>query len=140
MKKLSRPQVLGGLVTVVVIAAVAMGIFLIGSPAEERVRRLDERRVQDLANIARAVDLYWTRHASLPPSLEELLKEPGGNVRSTDPSTSDLYEYRPLETQAYELCARFEHDSQQAGGPTGDGFWSHGTGRQCFRRDAQKIP
>jgi hypothetical protein len=139
VKKFSRPQVLGVLMTIVVITAVAMGIFLIGSPAEERARRIDERRVQDLASIARAVDLYWTRHAGLPPSLDELGKEPGGNVRSTDPSTSDLYEYRPLEAGTYELCARFAHDSGEAGRPTGDAFWSHSTGRQCFRREARKI-
>lgn len=138
MKGLSRAQVLGGLVTVVVLAAIAMGIFLIGSPAQERARRLDARRVQDLTGIARAVDLYWTRHASLPLSLEELGKEPGGNIRSTDPGTGAIYEYRPL-TGAYELCAQFEHDSGQ-GGPTSDGIWSHGAGRQCFQREPRKIP
>ncbi|OFV90822.1 MAG: hypothetical protein A3G76_06395 [Acidobacteria bacterium RIFCSPLOWO2_12_FULL_65_11] len=140
MKKLSRPQVLGVLVTAVVIAAVAVGISLIGSPAEERARRMDERRVQDLASMARAVDLYWTRHASLPESLDGLRKEPGGNVRFTDPSTSDPYEYRPLEAETYELCARFERDSGEAGRPTGDAFWSHGAGRQCFQRETRKVP
>jgi hypothetical protein len=132
---LSRPQVFGGLVTVVAGAAVAAGIFLMGSPADERTRRLDERRVRDLAGLARAVDLFWTRHANLPASLDELREEPGAQFGSTDPGTRDPYDYRPLEHGAYEVCARFERDSQQPGDP----FWSHGTGRQCFRREARKV-
>jgi hypothetical protein len=139
MKRLSPPQVLGGLLTIVVIAAVATGMLLLGSPAEERVRRFDGLRVEHLANIARTVDLYWTRHARLPSSFDELRTEPGGNVGVTDPRTNDLYEYRPLEDGAYELCAQFERGSLDRGEATGDGFWSHGTGRQCFRREARKI-
>jgi hypothetical protein len=135
MRSLSRPQVFGGLVTVVVGAAVVGGIFLVGSPAAERTRRLDERRVQDLAGLARAVDLFWTRHANLPTSLDELRKEPGLLFSSTDPGTREPYQYRPLEAGTYELCARFEQGSRQPGDP----FWSHGTGRQCFRREARKV-
>ena len=139
MKDRSRPRVVGGVVAIVAIAAIAIGLLLIGSPAEERRRRLDERRVEDLASIARAVDLYWTRHASLPSSLDDLRKEPGADVSSLDPSTSDSYEYRPLQSEAFELCAQFEQASGQAAGTLGNGFWSHGVGRQCFRREAQKT-
>ena len=56
-----------------------------------------------------------------------------------DPSTNDLYQYRPLEAESYELCAQFERGSLPPGRATGDDFWSHGTGRQCFRREARKI-
>jgi hypothetical protein len=137
--KLSPAQVVGGLLTIVTMAAVAIGMLLLGSPAEERVRRFDERRVQDLASIARAVDLYWTRHVRLPSSFDELRKEPGGDAGFNDPSTNDLYQYRPLEAGSYELCAQFERGSRPPGRATGDDFWSHGTGRQCFRREARKI-
>jgi hypothetical protein len=105
MKRFSPPQVVGGLLTIVVIAAVAIGMLLLGSPAEERVRRFDERRVQDLASITRAVDLYWTRHARLPSSFDELQGEPAGNVGLNDPSTNEPYEYRSLEADLRALCA-----------------------------------
>jgi hypothetical protein len=140
VKRLSRSQILGSLLTVVVVAAVAIGMFLLGSPAEERLRRLDERRVRDLGGIGRAVDLYWTRYGRLPSSLEELAREPGGNVSSHDPSTNAIYEYRALQAEMYELCAQFERDSPQPTQAIGDDFWSHRDGRQCFRRDARKIP
>lgn len=140
MREISRPRVLALLLTCGVVAAVATGIFLIGSPAEERARRLDERRVQDLDDIARAVDLYRSRHATLPSSLEELGKEPGVRVGSSDPGTGAPYEYRLVEAEKYELCARFERDSVEVGQRARDTRWSHAAGRQCFRRKAREIP
>lgn len=139
MKRFSRAEIVGGLLTAVAIVAIAVGLFLLGSPTEERARRLDERRVDDLAALARAVDLYWSRNGRLPSSLEELRSEPGGNVSSTDPSTNAQYEYRPLEAGTYELCAHFERDSPPPGRAISEGFWSHGSGRHCFRREARKI-
>lgn len=40
----SRSRVLGWLVGAVVLTAIAAGLYLIGSPADERARRLDGRR------------------------------------------------------------------------------------------------
>ncbi len=140
MSRRKRPGVLGVIVTIVVLAAVATGIFLIGSPAQERARRTDQRRVADLTGVAVAVDLYWSRKASLPQSLQDLAKEPGATVRINDPSTGESYEYRSLDGAGYEVCARFENDSGETAGPMGANSWSHGSGRHCFRREAQKIP
>jgi hypothetical protein len=139
MSTLSRDWIVGGLVTIAVVAAIALGIILIGSPAEERVRQLDGRRVQDLAGIARTADLYWTRNGRLPASLEELADEAGASVTVGDPATGARYEYRAIDARTYELCAQFETDSAQLGRPGGADFWSHGAGRQCFRREAQKV-
>jgi hypothetical protein len=135
---LSRHRVAGALLTAAVVAAVVAGIIMIGSPTEERVRLLDERRVQDLGRIARASDLYWTRHDRLAASIEELTAEPGTDLDPSDPSTGSPYEYRPIDARMYELCAAFESDSTEARRGAGD-FWSHGSGRQCFRREARKV-
>ena len=61
----------------VVVVSVGTGLYLLGSPAEERARRMDARRITDLQAISAAADLYWTRHDSLPMSLDELAAEPG---------------------------------------------------------------
>jgi hypothetical protein len=135
----SRDWIVGGLVTVAVLAAIAAGIGLIGSPADERVRQLDERRVQDLTGVARTVDLFWTRNGRLPASLDELAKEPGASITTSDPSTNAAYEYQAIDARTYELCAQFETDSAELRRPGGTDFWSHGPGRQCFRREAQKV-
>ena len=61
--RFTRPQVVGGLLVLAASAAVVAGILVVGSPAEERTRRLDRRRVEDLAAMASSVDLFWTRHS-----------------------------------------------------------------------------
>ena len=45
---------------------------MLGSPTEERARRVDARRVTDLQAIAAATNLFWTRHARLPETLDDL--------------------------------------------------------------------
>lgn len=139
MRRLSRAQIVGTLVTLAVTAAVAAGMLVMGSPGEERARQLDERRVEHLAGIARAVDLYWTRHARLPASLDELGSEVGEDLIPSDPGTSASYEYRPLEGGRYEVCAQFDGDSPRPDQGARDDFWLHGTGRQCYRREPRTI-
>jgi hypothetical protein len=139
MSGLSRDRILAGVVTAAVLAAIAVGIGLIGWPADERVRQIDVRRVQDLAGVSRTLDLFWTRNGRLPASLGELSKEPGAGVTTRDPATGAEYEYQAIDARTYELCAQFESDSAELGRPGGADFWSHGAGRQCFRREAQKV-
>ena len=136
---LSRAQVTGTIVAVAVTAAIVAGIYLLGSPADERARRLDDRRVQDLSGIARAIDLYWTRTTRLPSSLETLRTETGTDISLADPDTGASYELRPIEDGRYELCAVFTGESRDSDRFVDAGFWSHRAGRQCFQRDAQTI-
>jgi hypothetical protein len=139
MTHMSKAQVAGALATIAVTAAVVAGIFVLGSPAEERSRRLDERRVQDLSGIARAVDLYWTRNnASFPASLETLRNDTGARISITDPGTDAPYEFRRLEGSEYELCAVFEGESAESARGV-EVFWSHRAGRQCFKRAAEAV-
>jgi type II secretory pathway pseudopilin PulG len=139
----SRKDAFLGLVIGVVTVTVIGGLVMLGSPGEARVRRLDERRVADLQAIARATNVYRTRHGRLPPSLEELAQEAGMRVDLRDPTTAERYSYRTVDSLTYELCARFERVSR--GGPDdepqwgGDVSWPHGVGRQCFEREARDV-
>ena len=150
-----------------VVAAVGVGLVLLGSPAEERERRIDDRRVADLHGITAATDIYWTRYGRLPASLDDLAAEPGLRISTSDPTSSETYGYRTLDDGRYEVCATFFADS---GAPTtsssivqrscqgchGPGspvaarvddpvaahrelrdLWAHGSGRQCFRMQAR---
>lgn len=127
-----------GVAIAAVVAAVVGGLTLLGSPAEERMRRIDKRRVDDLSEIARATDLYWTRHKRLPSSLEELSGEPGVVVSSRDPETTQAYEYRVLSNGSYELCAHFDRASAERRA-SGVKIWSHGIGKQCFQLETKNI-
>lgn len=124
---------------VVVIVAVVAGLLALGSPADERARRIDHRRVTDLQGIMAAANLYWTRHDRLPSSLDDLIAEPGVTISVTDPSGSEPYGFQPLDSLRYEVCATFEGESDQiSGDPTRD-LWAHGSGRQCFQLEAEDI-
>jgi hypothetical protein len=140
MKAPSRSQVVGGLLTATAIAAAAIAMITLGSPGEERARRLDERRTDDLAALSRLVDLYWTRYGKLPASLDDLRREGGSDLAVlADPVTKDAYEYRTVDTDTYELCARFERESSHDPRASVDVFWSHSAGRRCFQRKARSL-
>lgn len=126
----------GLVVAAAVVAALAGGLLLIGSPARARTTRLDARRVADLQAIAGGVDLWWTRRGALPPSLDSLARsQPSVNRR--DPATGARYEYRALTDATYELCATFEAPPDRP--DAADGFWTHGAGRQCFALSAKRV-
>jgi hypothetical protein len=137
VKGLTRGQILAGVVIAAAAGAIAAGLFAVGSPSAERARRLDQRRVDHLEYIGSMIDLYWTRHGRLPSSLEELSRESGVDIATEDPVTNRKYEYRP-STGRFELCAVFEHASDQSS-PHRGAFWSHAAGRQCFEREVQKV-
>lgn len=94
-----------------VVAAVAFGLVLLGSPAQERARRIDDRRVADLHGIAAASNLYWSRHSRLPASLDDLTAAPGLRINTRDPVSSETYGYQALDTLRYEVCATFDGES-----------------------------
>jgi hypothetical protein len=136
----SLPALVLGLAAAAVVAAVAGGVWVMGSPFEQRLRRLDAQRVDDLASIADAVEVYWKRHERLPASLGDLAGESGIRFASADPEGGTPYEYRPGEQDAYSVCATFARDSDAGAGRTRrlarSGEWNHTAGRQCFERRA----
>jgi hypothetical protein len=114
---------------VVVIAAMAGGVYAVGRPATARDQQLDARRVSDLQEMQRMVDLQWSREQRLP-DLPPL---------SRDPESGQPYEYRVLSENRYELCAVFTGSSREANErPPGD-FWTHDAGRQCFEIEARRV-
>lgn len=118
-----------------VVAAVAAALMVLGPPREQRARRMDERRVDDLAAIGRATDLYWSRHGKLPANLGELTPDAGSELATRDPESEQPYEYRVLTADQYELCARFQQPSARPSGI----FWSHPAGRHCFALEVREV-
>jgi hypothetical protein len=113
---------------VAVAAAVIAGLFAFGLPGEQRKARFDERRVEDLQKISRAIDFYWKRHRQLPQSLANLSGEPGVAPIPNDPAHGSAYEYQVSGADTYRLCAVFDRNSDE----TASGYWWHGPGRHCF--------
>ena len=132
------------IVIAVVAASVVGGLVLIGPPREQRIRRLDARRVFDLQGIARALDLYWTRNKALPTDLGTLAKEGGWDVAARDPESGLAYPYRVTGEKSFELCATFgmglpEQSLVPMESTTRVGMWAHGRGAHCFALEAQTV-
>ena len=136
----SKKILIAWLLATVVVTAIVIGVLLLDSPAQERLNRLDDRRVSDLRELSFAVDVYWTRKGRLPSSLEELSIEERIVRELADPTTGDAYEYRAVDEDTYELCAVFEGDTAMDDRDyLYESLWFHGPGRQCFELNAQHI-
>lgn len=140
-------------------ASVAAGFVLAGSPQSERMRRFDERRVNDLQTIQWQIVQYWQSKQNLPQSLDELRDDLRGFIPPRDPETDAPYEYAAVEILSFTLCAEFKTSNEvqnmqtphtpapkrpYLAEPRGSvtESWAHAARRQCFERtiDPQLYP
>jgi len=120
----------------VVAAAVVAGLAIIGSPSEQRLMRLDERRVLDLRSLSFAVNRYRGQRQRLPERAEDVIDGQLTTRLPLDPESQQPYDYRMIDAGHYEVCATFSRRSLE---PSND-FWFHEAGRRCFSLDADQNP
>jgi len=120
----------------VVAAAVATGLTIIGKPSEQRLMRLDERRVMDLQILAADVNRYRGQRQRLPERAEDVIDAQITTRLALDPESQQPYDYRMIDAGHYELCATFSRRSRD---PSND-FWFHDAGRRCFSLGADQDP
>lgn len=127
----SRPdRVALGVAGAAMLLAVAAGFTSLGSPAAERLRSEDARRVNDLRLLGDAVDVHWSQNRRLPESRQSV-EAALPNAARLDPITKAPYEYRALADSSFELCATFGASSPTEARVD---HWSHAAGRSCFER------
>lgn len=132
---------------VAVFGSIFGGVFVIGSPWQQRLRRLDEQRVKDLQMIqSTIVANYWQMKGSLPATLDDLSDSISGFRAGKDPITGAPYTYRVTGVHAFSLCADFQAiggDDMGASYPypvypgsygQAKETWDHGAGKACFDR------
>ena len=117
-----------------VIIVVFAAFLMIGTPEEQRLRRLDAERVSDLQRLARAVDDYYHDHGELPASLEALVDGRRLHRLPVDPTRGDSYGFEAAGNGSYRLCASFDSASEPEPVAT---FWAHSAGPSCFRFEAE---
>lgn len=131
--------------------AVAAGFFIVGSPKEERLRRFDERRIQDLQFLQSEIVNYWQNKNRLPAKLSDIRDDIRGVAAPNDPETGVMYEYNVKKSETFELCATFNlsvsNRSTAAApvtpppgypkSPFGEN-WDHASGHTCFERTIDK--
>lgn len=139
-------------VIAVVFTAIAGGFYTAGSPQNQRLVRLDERRISDLQTIQWQIINYWQRKSALPGFLSDLNDPIGGFVVPRDPVRGADYEYRVLGKLSFELCSVFDTASIDDGAdsvgkpaiprmaypegvyPESQNIWRHEQGKVCFER------
>ncbi|OGN09450.1 MAG: hypothetical protein A3C61_01255 [Candidatus Yanofskybacteria bacterium RIFCSPHIGHO2_02_FULL_39_10] len=147
-----RIKIFDWAIVAVVLASIVAGFFIAGSPMNQRLIKMDERRVSDLQTIQWQIINYWQRKESLPVSLNDLADPISGFIVPKDSQTGQVYEYNVLGGLKFELCAVFSTTSldegvqRQAQQPKAvpiaiDGrssyisdVWWHDVGRVCFER------
>jgi len=146
--KTNLPKILAIVVLTVSFGSIVAGFFIIGTPTEQRDRRFDTQRTQDLEQIQNIVSDYWMEHDVIPEDLTVLEKETVGFSVPTDPITHEAYEYNVTEELSFELCAVFAQSSddklhrnmrEEYYAPVvyKDFYnenWNHDAGRMCFSR------
>ncbi|MBI2462635.1 MAG: hypothetical protein HYV65_00085 [Candidatus Spechtbacteria bacterium] len=140
--KTVRMQIkLGAVSLLVVLATIAYGFILVGSPEQQRARRFDDQRVQDLQGIQNEIVNYWQQKEVLPQSLDALTNSISGYSAPKDPRTNELYEYAVSGALTFQLCSNFEASTAGQSdqriykhGPYGQN-WNHAVGRVCFPKE-----
>jgi hypothetical protein len=136
-----RSARLAAVVSLAIAAAVIIAIVII-DPSRQRLRTLDERRLDDLMGTRRQLDVYWKRHHALPSDLARLMQEPGFGKATLDPETGAGYDYEIKDADSYRLCATFALDSgddpdRRHGRNASE--WAHPAGRFCFDLDVDQT-
>lgn len=124
-----------GSIAIVALLAI-FGFYVAGSPAAERVRRYDERRILDLQTIQGQIIRFWQSKGVLPANLDELRDDIAGWQAPIDPKTKAAYGYLLEDEKNFSLCAVFSLPSElltAAASPYGEN-WTHPTGEYCFDR------
>lgn len=134
----------------IVAAAVIAGFFIVGSPQEERLRRFDERRTQDLQFLQSEIINYWVNKEELPAALDLLKDDIRGVSAPRDPETGAEYGYEVKGELAFSLCADFNLSNPEdisssvppkpiaPAGYYGEANWNHQAGSVCFDRKIDK--
>ena len=82
-----------------------------GSPFTLRMKRFDERRVNDLQNIQYQIVNFYQRKGVLPNSLDELKDPIAGFNIPLDPDTIRPYDYEKISDLSFKICADFSLES-----------------------------
>ncbi|MEK7068599.1 MAG: DUF5671 domain-containing protein [Patescibacteria group bacterium] len=142
-------------VAALIVASIAAGFFIIGTPGDARGYRMDEQKVSDLQSIQWQLVNFWQQKETLPADLAELNDPISGFRVPADPQTGGAYVYGRTSTSSFKLCATFNAKNRfvdtrytepvmaiPAGVKNGGDTWEHGPGETCFARtiDPERYP
>lgn len=144
----SKKKIWLGVSTAVIVASIAWGFSVLGSPKTQQLLKYDQQKINDLQNIKNQVEGFYFNKGTLPKDIEEILSESYYNPQKVDPQTEKPYEYATTSGTTYNLCAEFNKASDDKkvanskrhiiypmdyDGYNGNISWVHPAGQYCFK-------
>lgn len=96
-KETQVPNIIAAAASLFVIVSLVWSISIIGTPAEMRLRRIDDTRLSDVSRIQQEIFNHFQTTDRLPASLSELDDAFQGYVVPKDPVSGESYEYRVIQ-------------------------------------------
>lgn len=151
----SRNRLIAYATGVLIAVSILSGFLIVGTPAQARLYRFDDQKVNDLQNIQYQVVNYWQSKQALPKTLADLNDPISNFTVPVDPQSGESYTYKTIGSASFKLCATFNAETQGnstarmtapisvdgLGKPIADN-WQHATGEMCFDRtiDPERYP
>lgn len=152
----SRNRLVAWATGALVLVTVVAGFFIVGTPAQARLYRFDDEKVNDLQSIQYQIVNYWQTKQKLPAALADLNDPLSNYTVPEDPQKGDSYTYKTTGKMSFQLCATFNAVTQgnsaqgvpaaptpaNGAGRTIADNWQHGAGQVCFDRtiDPERYP
>jgi len=124
-------------VAVIILISIILGFGILGSPQNQRLLRLDNKKISELQDSEWQIINYWQMNGMIPESM---------------PSLPIDIEYKKTSQMTFELCAQFNRENfvEQDPRAIDIGYpmkgkvmqnenWSHQVGQQCFSRTIDPI-
>ncbi len=148
--EISKVSLVSGVIAgVFALVSIIYAFTIIGSPANARKARFDERRSNDLSSIQSQIVNYWQRKEKLPSDLRDIEDPISGFRVPFGPSSGEVYSYSLKDSLTFELCANFDLSTLAVKGVAKSlaipyreagysDFYSHGAGKVCFEKKIDK--
>jgi hypothetical protein len=135
-------------ILVLTLGTLVGGLFLSGSPARERVRRIDEQREQTIDRLTYTIDNYYATESRLPTTIEDLWQSRNFSDGDLPALVSRLpeFSYQPTASTSYQICTSFHLPSEpiitgvEVTKPLPMNVRIHNAGLNCFPLDVRRQP
>ena len=122
--------------SLVVVATLFAAIRVMGTPGQQRLARLDARRIDDLQGLVRAVRHHARTLGAMPASVQAAAA--GSDMPVNDRVTGVPYGYAIKGKSVFQVCAVFDTSTSEvlpadrSPFPVSRVEWHHPAGRHCF--------
>jgi hypothetical protein len=126
--RVNRDSLAAILATAAFLIVVSLGFWKTHGPSTQRLVRADEKRIQNVSQLANEIDNDYRHHdKQLPERLSD-----SQNTKYADPFTAKPPEYTAKPPSGFSLCTTFATASPKEELKGNLEIWIHPAGPKCF--------